>query len=379
MAKLGEINHYAGSTVNPMLTPNQMYELYSVPSYDFDYPEIAAGNMIGSSKVTVQEDDVLICKINPRINRVWVVKHNTTYPLLASSEWIVVRSPENNSAYLKYYFSSEKFKRLLVSQVTGIGGSLTRAQPKQVATYPVPLTSYANQLRIATELDKVTALISLRKQQLAKLDELVKSQFVGMFGDVVNNEKEWETTTLDKVAEIRIGPFGTMLHKEDYIPNGHALVNPSHIHEGQIIVDNELTVSDEKYEELSAYKLQLGDIVLGRRGEMGRCAVVYQEGLLCGTGSMIVRPNHIMMPYFLQSIIASPAYKKIIEDKSVGVTMMNLNVPIVSKLSIPLLPQELQKRFVSYMNQSDKCKLSVQRSLDELITLKKALMQKHFE
>ena len=159
---------------------------------------------------------------------------------------------------------------------------------------------------------------------------MVKSRFIELFGDPIRNEKGWPIVTLGEVAEIRIGPFGSLLHKEDYIVGGHALVNPSHIIDGNICTDDKLTVSDEKYEELSAYRLSIGDLVLGRRGEMGRCAVVYEDGLLCGTGSIIIRPKEKMKPYFLQNIISSPGYKRIIEDKAVGVTMMNLNVPIVS-------------------------------------------------
>lgn len=205
-----------------------------------------------------------------------------------------------------------------------------------------------------------------------------KSRFVEMFGDVVANDKDWMITTLDDVAEIRIGPFGTLLHKEDYIVGGHALVNPSHIVDGMIQVDEKLTISDEKYRELAAYNLQIGDVVLGRRGEMGRCAVVLEEGLLCGTGSIFIRPNKKIKPYFLQSILSNPSYKKVIEGKAVGITMMNLNVPIVSSLPVPLLPIELQERFILFKEQTDKSKFTIRQSAIDQESQKKALMQKHF-
>ena len=373
-----EINQYIGSTVNPLDNPDTVYELYSVPSFESQHPEIVKGSDIGSSKITVDEGDVLVCKINPRINRVWVVKRRTSYPLLASSEWIVIRNCDIDSDYLKWYFSSPTFRNLLVSQVAGIGGSLTRAQPKQVAKYPVPLVGKEEQRRIAVTLDKVNNLIAKRRAQLDKLELMVKARFVEMFGDPVSNEKNWPNVTLGDIAEIRIGPFGSLLHKEDYITGGHALVNPSHIIDGQICVDENLTISDEKYDELSAYQLEIDDIVLGRRGEMGRCAVVHQEGWLCGTGSIIIRPNALMKSYFLQNIISNPAYKKIIEDKAVGVTMMNLNVPIISELKVPLLPVYLQEQFIDFMQRVDKSKLTIQQSLDKLETLKKALMQQYF-
>ena len=90
---------------------------------------------------------------------------------------------------------------------------------------------------------------------------------------------------------------------------------------------------------------------------MGRCAVVRAEGLLCGTGSMIIRPNNQIKPYFLQNIISRPEYKEIIESKAVGITMMNLNVPIVSALSVPLLPVELQENFTAYMAKIEKLRV----------------------
>ena len=191
LKNIEDINQYVGASINPLNTPEIVYELYSVPSFDSQYPEIIKGSDIGSTKVIIEEGDVLICKINPRINRVWVVKHHTKYPLLASSEWIVVRNNKIDSNYLKWYFSSPAFRKLLVSQVAGIGGSLTRAQPKQVAKYPVPIPDFSVQQTISSILDKLDFLISLRKQQLAKLDELVKARFAEMFGDPKDNPNEY--------------------------------------------------------------------------------------------------------------------------------------------------------------------------------------------
>jgi len=159
------------------------------------------------------------------------------------------------------------------------------------------------------------------------------------------------------LAEIKIGPFGSLLHKEDYIANGHALVNPSHIVAGKISVDKELTVSDEKFRELSAYHLQVGDVVMGRRGEMGRCAVVQTGGLLCGTGSILIRTKGEVTADYLQKIISFPSFKKGIEDMAVGQTMPNLNVPIVSKFQIIQPPIEVQNAYYTFVEQTDKSKL----------------------
>ena len=241
-----------------------------------------------------------------------------------------------------------------------------------------PYPPLETQKQIADTLDKVTHTIDTCNAILEKLDLLVKSRFIELFGDPVSNPHNWDKTPLGELAEIKIGPFGTLLHKEDYIQNAHALVNPSHIIDGKIAVDMKLTVSDDKYNELSAYHLNIDDVVMGRRGEMGRCAVVSKSGLLCGTGSMIIRSNGRLKADYIQKIISFPSFKTTIEDMAVGQTMPNLNVPIVSKFMIICPPIEVQEQYYSFVEQTDKSKLAVKQVLEKAETLKKALMQEYF-
>lgn len=180
-----------------------------------------------------------------------------------------------------------------------------------------------------------------------------------MFGDPVSNPHKFTKVPLSELADIKIGPFGSLLHKEDYIENGNPVVNPSHIVNGNIVVDSRLTISNEKYEELVAYKLEMGDVVLGRRGEMGRCAVVKKEGFLCGTGSVIIRTKGEVTSDYIQQIISFPTFKKTIEDMAVGQTMPNLNVPIVSNFLITKPPVEIQKRYYDFVSQVDKSKFVI--------------------
>lgn len=288
----------------------------------------------------------------------------------------VVRPRSQCAKYIGHFFCSPIYRER-IANVAG-GANINNIRNEHIDELTISLPTLAEQESISALLDSVTTLISLRKQQIAKLDELVKARFVEMFGDPVSNPKGWEMAPLSSLAEIKIGPFGSLLHKEDYVSDEHPLVNPSHIVDGRIVVDNELTVNDAKYEEMVAYHLHPGDVVLGRRGEMGRCAVVYEQGMLCGTGSLIIRPSNMMHPYFLQKIISYPTFKKAIEDMAVGVTMMNLNVPIVSSFMIPVLPRDQQDAYLAFVAQTDKQKLTIQRSLAKLELLKKALMQKYF-
>ena len=309
-----------------------------------------------AKKYSLEEGDMLI-SLTGNVGR--VAKLSKEYlPAALNQRVACLRIKDGvalDKAFLFNMLNSDYFEQQCIAASKGVAQK--NMSTEWLKEYEIPMFSMVQQKVIASVLDKATELIALRQQQLSKLDELVKSRFIELFGDPIRNEKGWPIVTLGEVAEIRIGPFGSLLHKEDYIVGGHALVNPSHIIDGNICTDDKLTVSDEKYEELSAYRLSIGDLVLGRRGEMGRCAVVYEDGLLCGTGSIIIRPKEKMKPYFLQNIISSPGYKRIIEDKAVGVTMMNLNVPIVSSLTVPLLPIDMQEQFIAFMHQTDKSKL----------------------
>lgn len=375
---IGEINHYASENVNPARFPEQYFELYSVPHFSEGHPEIIKGKDVGATKQVVQEGDVLICKINPRINRVWKVTRHTDYPLIASSEWVIVRNADLNADYLTYYFSSPKFRVLINSELTGMGGSLTRAQPKQIRRYSVPVPDKEEQHFVVQNFALLDHLISLRQQQAEKLDELVKARFVEMFGDPISNPHAFARVPLSELAEIKIGPFGSLLHKEDYVHGEHPLINPSHIINGKIVIDENFTVSDEKYIELEAYHLRPGDVVLGRRGEMGRCAVVEREGYLCGTGSLLIRTNGQVTADYIQKTISFPAYKRMIEDMAVGQTMQNLNVPIVSKFPIVKPPLDVQKRYYHFVHEIDCEKERIQKSAALLETLKRSLMQQYF-
>lgn len=148
LTNIETINEYQSITVNPAYNPTQAFELYSVPVFNTGCPEFLLGNEIGSPKQVVKKDDVLLCKINPHLNRVWEIEKDSEFSQIASSEWIVVRSSILNPSFMKFYFESMIFRKLLCSQVSGVGGSLTRAQPSIVKKYSIPIPPYAEQLRI---------------------------------------------------------------------------------------------------------------------------------------------------------------------------------------------------------------------------------------
>ncbi len=255
------------------------------------------------------------------------------------------------SDYLRYYFTFHRPNQLVKD------AAYPSISLSDIGDLEIDMKTDLERKNIVNQLQYIEKIISLRKQEILTLDDLIKARFVEMFGDPVINPHGWEKPELRNLADLKIGPFGSLLHKEDYIEGGHPLVNPSHIVDGRIMIDPKLTVSDEKYEELSAYHLKIGDVVIGRRGEMGRCAVIEEEGLLCGTGSLLIRPKGSVTADYIQKIISYPTFKKTIEDMAVGQTMPNLNVPIVSGFRIISPPIEVQNSYYDFVAQVDKLKL----------------------
>ncbi len=239
----------------------------------------------------------------------------------------------------------------------GRGATFKEISKSIVASIEINVPDLKEQLVVVENLEKINRIITLRKKELNELDNLIRARFVEMFGDPISNPYRYDKVPLSELADIKIGPFGSLLHKEDYIEGGHPLLNPSHIADGKILSDDKLTISDEKYEELSAYQLKTGDVVMGRRGEMGRCAVVPRDGFLCGTGSILIRTKGEITADYIQKIISFPSFKKSIEDMAVGQTMPNLNVPIVSRFQIIKPPMEVQDRYYKFVAQVDKSKL----------------------
>ena len=322
----------------------------------------------------VKSGDVLLTIVGT-VGRVAVVDEKM--PQFTLQRSVAVLHPNKDICSSRYLMYALRGKRMYIeSRAKGVAQK--GIYLKEVADIELQVPEISEQNAIVEVLDKSALIMKFYQQQLQKLDELVKARFVELFGDPISNPHGFEKVDLSELADIKIGPFGSLLHKEDYIEGGYALLNPSHIIDGKIAPDSKLTVSREKYEELSAYHLKAGDVVMGRRGEMGRCAVVPCDGYLCGTGSLLIRTKGDVTADYIQKIISFPSFKKAIEDMAVGQTMPNLNVPIVSRFQIIKPPIEIQHSYYAFVEQTDKTKVAVQKALDEAQLLFDSLMQKYF-
>jgi type I restriction enzyme S subunit len=164
----------------------------------------------------------------------------------------------------------------------------------------------------------------------------------------------WTWCKLGDIAiDVSTGPFGTMLHKSDYVQNQIPLVNPMNIVNEKIVPSHKMTVDQTTIKRLKNYVLNAGDIVISRRGEMGRCAAVTEneKGWLCGTGSFFIRLYPSINREYFVKVIGSTYSKNYLLGSSVGSTMNNLNHKILNSLLIPVPPIAVQQGIVSKLKE----------------------------
>lgn len=201
----GELMAKRGGTVDPSKFPDEVFELHSIPAFDAGRPEIVPGREIGSAKQIIQADDVMISKIVPHIRRASVVGAFSGYRQIGSGEWIVFRDSRFFPAYLRHFLMSDDFNGKFMATVSGVGGSLLRARPAEVAKIKIPLPPLEEQRRIAAILDKADALRAMRREAIAILGKLLNSVFLDMFGDPAENPKTWPIRDLSEAADLLMG------------------------------------------------------------------------------------------------------------------------------------------------------------------------------
>ena len=304
--RLGEVNKYISKSVNPISEPDKIFELYSVPSMVDNYPEIIAGSDIGSSKQSVCKKDVLLCKINPRINRVWKVSQFTDNELIASSEWIIIRNNHIDANYLMYCFQSKYFREFMLSNVSGVGGSLMRAQPKYVQTYPIPLPPLSEQQRIVERIEELFAKLDEAKERLQEVADsfavrkaaILHKAFTGELTQQWRREngvsdESWEEKKLHEVAFVQTG----VMKGKHY--NGETKLLPylrvANVQDGYLKLDEikEIAIDVNLIER---YSLRKGDVLFTEGGDydkLGRGTVWNNEipGCLHQNHVFAVRPN----------------------------------------------------------------------------------------
>lgn len=250
----------------------------------------------------------------------------------------------------------------------------------------LPVPSLPEQKRIVAILDEafagIAAATANAEKNLANARELLENYVDSVF---LQQSESWIEKPIGSIGgDVFTGPFGSLLHKADYVTDGTPLVNPAHIIDGKIIPDTEKTIDLAALERLQNYRLKAGDVVIGRRGEIGRCAVVTarEDGWLCGTGCFYIRVFEETNPHFLAGLLRSKHYRQKLEALSTGATMLNLSNTTLSdfKIRVPPLAEQndLMKAMESLSKQIELLEIVYQKKLSALAALKQAILQKAF-
>ncbi len=285
-----------------------------------------------------------------------------------------------DKSFLFDFLNSDSFEQKCILSSKGVAQK--NMSTEWLKDYKIPLPPLDEQRKIAAVLDKVSDLIAKRRRQLDKLDELVKSRFIEMFV-ATNVASEWPYCTIADISnEMRTGPFGSALHHDEFVDSGVFVLGIDNAVENRFSYNRMRYITEEKYQQLKRYTVHPGDVIITIMGTVGRSAVIPADmpkaintkHLAC------ITPNVKMVnAQFLSCAFQiHPGIRTQLQNQSKGAIMDGLNLTIIKGLAFRIPPINLQNQFVEFYEQTDKSKLAIQKSLENLEILKKALMQKYF-
>lgn len=295
--------------------------------------------------------------------------------------------PKINSLCLYYYLCTENFVQNLLSMASATTIAIVNKSKMESCAFPLPPLS--EQQRIVERIEELFAKLDEAKERLQEVADSFAVRKAAILhkaftGELIGKKIEQLVPLESLVDLIKIGPFGSALHESDYIENGIPLVNPKHIVQQHIVPQSKISISEEKAEELSSYRLKANDIVLGRRGEMGRCAPVSarEENWICGTGSMIIRLKEEYDARLYSLILGSQATVTYLENSAVGSTLKNLNEKIVRKIPVPQFDIEEQHEIVRLIDdllaREHKAQQATEQALASIDLMKKSILARAF-
>ena len=265
------------------------------------------------------------------------------------------------------------------------GTSIPQLTVPDIKKNEIELYSLSVQDKIADKLDAVERIIELRKHQLQKLDELVKARFVEMFGDPARNSMGLPTEPMTTVCAIIDGDRGKNYPKQDeFSDTGYCLfLNAKNVTATGFSFESRMFITKEKDNALHNGKLERGDVVLTTRGTLGNLAFyddsVPFENVRINSGMVILRMNKSVMTevFFIEQFKLQ--LQSIKGKIASGSAQPQLPISTMNKIRILLAPMALQEQFATFVEQTDKSKVAIQKALDEAQLLFDSLMQKYFE
>ena len=238
-------------------------------------------------------------------------------------------------------------------------------------------TDIGRQVKIVNVLDRLTHIIRLSKQELEKLDELIKARFVEMFGDMIINPNGWGKVLLGEACDVRDGTHDS----PKYFTEGYPLVTSKNVTGGKIDFADCSLICEEDYNKINQRsKVDMGDILMPMIGTVGNPVIVDIEAEFAIKNVALIkfRENSTVINSFVKALLESDYFDRAVISKVRGGTQKFISLGDIRKLEICLPPIAVQEQFSDFAKQVDKSKVAVQKALDETQTLFDSLMQEYF-
>lgn len=351
---------------------NSVQEVNSITSFTMS-------NAPSRAQQKVEYGDIIVSTVRPNLKNVAVIKQHDSN-LVASSGFCVLRTTDDiERNYLFRYITSDIFTQHLMKLTTGANYPAVRDLDVRDSTIPLPPKS--TQLAIVSELDKINELIRLKKEQLKDFDNLAQSLFYEMFGDPVENEKGWEVKKLGEICtDITDGDHMPPPKSEFGIP----FITISDIDKDTrcLNFENTFYVPEDYYNNLKENrKPQKGDLLYTVTGSYGIPVIVKTDKKFCFQRHIaLLRPNkEILSTIFLCYWVLSDGVKFMADKVATGIAQKTVGLNSIRKFSCILPPLSLQRLFAQRIEQIEREKSEVQKSIQDLETLLASRMQYWFE
>ena len=323
-----------------------------------------------------QVGDMLFCRVGTIGKPIIIPEGTPLFGSFVSLGYLRNRNANKcNLEYLRYWMYSKAFERQVYANVKG--ASQVNLNTGWLSKFEVALPDIVVQEDIVKKLDKCASVINKRKQELEELDNLIKSQFVEMFGDPVINPFGWEQVTLKEVAVGKLS-YGSGASATEYDGKCRYIRITDITDSGEL---NNDVKSPDKYDE--KYLLQEGDILFARSGATVGKTFRYSEekhgkGLYAGYLIRLIPNKEKVIPDYVFYYTKTEYYASFVKKAQRAVAQPNINAQEYGDLTICVPPISLQKEFMEFVEQVTKLKFEVQKSLDETQTLMDSLMQQYF-
>ena len=324
------------------------------------------------TRLAPQRDDILLAK-NGTTGIAAIVDRDEVFDIYVSLALIRPDKRKIIPRYLLHAINSEPSKEFFNSHLKGIG--VSNLHLTHIRETPIKVPTFEHQKKIIRVLDKVDTLIFLRKQQLAKLNELVKARFVELFDECEERKR------LEEYASLITKGASPKWQGVDYCEEGILFVTSENVREGYLDLSKRKYLDDKINEIQPRSMLKRNDILINIVGaSIGRAAVYNCDEIAnINQAVALVRVDYSQINQtYLMTFLNSPNAIEMYGKMKKGGARDNLSLQNIADLQIPVAPMELQNQFANFVEQTDKSKSAIQQSLDKLETLKKALMQKYF-